>query len=568
MPISMVNAGDTVTGATLAAGDDQQVYGVSNQTIINASAAQHVFDGGAATDTVINNGGIQVGYFNGVSSSSLVGTTINYGGTQIVYGQAQNTIVGAGGTQIVYGSADGTQVSGSGTMVASLPHGSTGQLTHISIAGTPFATGVVGGGQLIVNSGTALSGGYLNASNGIQLAPAVYDYSSGSFVGSYGASINLEFLQYQQGHTFVSFNDATDILTVNASNTTYDIQLSGNYTGVTFTVSSDLPGNDHDIGSVVVSGALTIPVCFAAGTRIATPAGPIAIEEIEPGDLVLTKSNGPKRVRWTGSFRPNKAGEALVLVRKGALGDAMPAHDLRVTRGHSFLINDLLVPIGDLVNGQSILWDDGEPAEVFHVALADHDVLIVEGAFAESYRDDGNRARFHRACGYDLGLQMLPCAPFVTGGAELDAIWQSFADRAHAAPLTNDADLHLIADGNRINPIYVDGGLFSFRIDAPIEQLAIRSRACVPAHIGFRRDVRKLGVALRGCMFASPEGTRSYAFTDVEFDRPDHRAGFHAVEDGAFRWTKGEVVLPERWYSGLSDCEVTLDVHCFSTYPA
>ena len=93
-----------------------------------------------------------------------------------------------------------------------------------------------------------------------------------------------------------------------------------------------------------------------------------------------------------------------MIVRKGALADNVPHHDLRVTKGHSLYIDGVLIPVEFLVNHRSILWDDrAQEVTLYHVELATHDVLLANGAPAESYRDDGNRWLFQNAnSGWDL----------------------------------------------------------------------------------------------------------------------------------------------------------------------
>jgi hypothetical protein len=40
------------------------------------------------------------------------------------------------------------------------------------------------------------------------------------------------------------------------------------------------------------------PVCFVAGTLIATPSGAVPVERLRPGDLVATWDEGAQPVRW------------------------------------------------------------------------------------------------------------------------------------------------------------------------------------------------------------------------------------------------------------------------------
>jgi len=58
----------------------------------------------------------------------------------------------------------------------------------------------------------------------------------------------------------------------------------------------------------------------------------------------------------------------------------------------------VLIPVEFLVNHRSIFWDDNaQEVELYHIELETHDVLVANGAPAESYRDDGNRWLFRNA---------------------------------------------------------------------------------------------------------------------------------------------------------------------------
>ena len=112
----------------------------------------------------------------------------------------------------------------------------------------------------------------------------------------------------------------------------------------------------------------------------------------------------------------------------------------------------MLIPVEFLVNHRSILWDDrAQEVAIYHIELETHDVLLANGAPAESYRDDGNRWLFQNAnSGWGLPPQE-PCAPVLTGGPVVDAVWRRLLDRAGprpGLPLTDDPDLHLLVNGH------------------------------------------------------------------------------------------------------------------------
>jgi hypothetical protein len=275
-------------------------------------------------------------------------------------------------------------------------------------------------------------------------------------------------------------------------------------------------------------------VCFCVGTLIDTPDGEVQVEKLRPGDIVSTAHNGPREVTWVGqgkvlATRGRRSAATPVIVRKGALAPNVPHQDLRVTKAHSLYIDDVLIPVEFLVNHKSIIWDDrAQEVEIYHVELDSHDVLIANGAPAESYRDDGNRWLFQNAnSGWHLPPQD-PYAPVLTGGPEVDAVWRRLLDRAgprHLPPLTEDPDLHLIVDGARVDPEYRHGSLYGFRLPSTPKSVVIASREAVPAELGIARDPRSLGVALR-------QLTVRQGAEFVLLDADDERltAGFHAYE--------------------------------------
>jgi len=142
--------------------------------------------------------------------------------------------------------------------------------------------------------------------------------------------------------------------------------------------------------------------CFLAGTRIATPDGDVAVETLKPGDRVLTHDGRAVPVRWIGRRRiatlfvpePRRP----VCIAAGALGDGLPTRDLRLTPDHALFLDGLLVQAGALENGDTIrrLGPDelGACFEVFHVDTAAHDLILAEGAPAETFLGHIGRHRF------------------------------------------------------------------------------------------------------------------------------------------------------------------------------
>ncbi len=136
---------------------------------------------------------------------------------------------------------------------------------------------------------------------------------------------------------------------------------------------------------------------------------------------MLTQRGAARRIVWIGigrvlATRGQRSAATPVIVRKGALAENVPHRDLRVTKGHAFHIDGVLIPVEFLVNHRSILWDDrAQEVALYHIELGSHDVLLANGAPAESYRDDGNRWLFQNAnSGWNLPPQT-PCAPVLTG---------------------------------------------------------------------------------------------------------------------------------------------------------
>lgn len=174
-----------------------------------------------------------------------------------------------------------------------------------------------------------------------------------------------------------------------------------------------LPPADQDLWVVrtaidrsAVTGRSTTPggvICFAPGTRIATPDGPRLIESLRPGDPVLTRDNGPQEVQWLGHRRMSGARLYAmphlrpIRFRAGAVGMDEPDRDLIVSPQHRMLIrgpraralfnvDEVLVEAADLVNDHTILVDRSlREVTYVHVLLERHNVIWANGLQTESF---------------------------------------------------------------------------------------------------------------------------------------------------------------------------------------
>ncbi len=134
--------------------------------------------------------------------------------------------------------------------------------------------------------------------------------------------------------------------------------------------------------------------CFGHGTLIRTPDGDRAVEDLAPGDLVLTAQGSALPVRWVGrSVVSSLFGDPLrilpVRIRAGALGVNLPVRDLLLSPNHGVHLGDSLVQAGALVNGTSIVRVRDMPIvfTYWHLELDTHALVLAEGVAAESFLD-------------------------------------------------------------------------------------------------------------------------------------------------------------------------------------
>jgi hypothetical protein len=155
-------------------------------------------------------------------------------------------------------------------------------------------------------------------------------------------------------------------------------------------------------GATTPFATYVAPLCFATGTRIATPDGPRPVQTIRPGDPVLTRDDGAQPVLWTGAIpvggTPRAALPAFrpVRIRAHAFGSGRPARDLWLSRQHRLLVggwqaelnfgaDEALAPAAALADGRGIAEVRRDGTWSFHhLLLPRHAILSAEGLDAES----------------------------------------------------------------------------------------------------------------------------------------------------------------------------------------
>lgn len=401
--------------------------GVASGATLQDFSSQTVSSGGRAVDTLVDSESWQVLE----SGGSVTGTILANGGDQALDGGvAVNTTIGSGSWETLYGSS-----VASGSIIQS------GGMTNVGQSNALEGFTVEGGGQLNAYGWAALQGEVK---------------SGGTFeienVASAGAGVAQT--------TDVTVDLGAHLLFGNGlsgqvENDTLLI-TSGGATVESFAIGNLPPnaGGEAPLLQEVTSGYQTYyelddgTPCYCPGTLIATTRGEVAVEDLKIGDRVVTAAGKRRPIRWIGNraysgrFAATNPEVLPVLFRAGSLGEGLPRRDLMVSPLHAMYLDGVLVPAQALVNGVSIVrLQQVDRVDYFHIELKTHDILLAEGAPAESFVDDDSRGMFHNAHEYaerypnERKPAVQYCAPRAEEGPQLEAIRQ----RLNALPVARFA---------------------------------------------------------------------------------------------------------------------------------
>jgi hypothetical protein len=229
-----------------------------------------------------------------------------------------------------------------------------------------------------------LAAGTPAAALSLRAGPAGSIVADGSALGRPGAPVAT----LARCRLMGPYGDAVDILLIDAGGTLAVLPLSPLAAGVDYTLLAvEPPPPDVRLADLVT-------VAFARGTRITLADGqPCAIENLRPGDRVLTRDHGRQPLRHIGRATLRAVGPfAPVVISRGTLGNG---GDLVVSPHHRIFLYlrerapglptaELLVQAKHLCDGETVFVREGGYVDYFSLVFDRHEIIYAEGIPAES----------------------------------------------------------------------------------------------------------------------------------------------------------------------------------------
>jgi len=438
-----ISESDTIIGSLTVADGLAGAEGFHGEgfDLVDSGGSLTVSAGGSAA-VFINSGGSGTVLSGGIAAS----TTIDSGGSLTVSGGvAKSDTVDGSLTVLAGGIASNTMIDSGASLTVSA--GGIALAITINSGGseTVLAGGVVASGLMIFGSGAVLdllsgavvSGGISFPSTGGQLQIGGSAMPSSTISGFVpGDTFDLTSIAFDSSGMANVGTGA--VLQIAEGGNTYDLNLYPAQFYDFFHLASD-----GSSGTLVSES--TTP-CYCRGTLILTEAGELPIEDLAIGDRVVTLSGVARPIVWIGRrsyARRFALGQGHILpvrIAAGALADGVPRRDLWISPNHALYLEAVLIEARDLVNGVSIVQAERvEAIDYFHLELDSHDLIVAEGAAAESFIDDDSRGLFHNANEYRVLYPDAPagparyCAPRRDQGYEVERARTRIARRARLA---------------------------------------------------------------------------------------------------------------------------------------
>jgi hypothetical protein len=169
---------------------------------------------------------------------------------------------------------------------------------------------------------------------------------------------------------------------------------------------------------------------FARGTLIQTVNGEVAVEDLQPGDMINTSTGEPAKLIWIGSssFVPADAGRRMPLVRimADSFGQGRPSSFLTVGPGARVLHTPhhlrseaggtrMLTSVREFVDGVNVIEIvPPTPVRLFHICLDRHAAINAGGLEMETFHPGANATRTVTHSLRDRFLGMFPRISHIT----------------------------------------------------------------------------------------------------------------------------------------------------------
>ncbi len=394
--ISGGDGDDSLLGASgddslFGGADNDSLYGGDNADLLQGDAGNDVLDGGAGTDNMF--GGVGDDSFSGGDGNDSM--TGGSGADTMAGGLGNDTIFFGDGNDVVDGGAGDDLIDDvDAAQIAGFNRVSGGDGNDRIFTGNDADTvfGDAGNDAISGESGNdSLQGGtgvdsMFGGSGRDTISFLDGDASNGEIVDGGGAGDDFDTLDlrgYGWARTEIAYTSPD-----NENGTVTFFDASGVQTG-----------------SLTFTNIEAIIPCFTPGTMIDTPYGARAVESLRPGDLVITKDDGPQLVRWAGRRDLSQTELLLnpalrpVVLAAGSIGPDLPTRDMMVSPQHRILFGgarcellfgeaEVLVPAIQLI-GRPGVGRSAAPTSYIHLMFDRHQIVRSDGLWTESFQPGG-----------------------------------------------------------------------------------------------------------------------------------------------------------------------------------
>lgn len=423
--------GDEINGAdglddviNARAGDDTVVAGFGDDTV-NAGDGNDLIFGNEGEDSLLGNDGND-SLFGDNDDDTLEG---NDGNDKLIGGAGDDILFGDAGDDTLYGDNFAGDLGGQSP--TDTPEAGFGSDTLVLNGGNDQAFGGSGDDEFRVFDGFGsheITGGETGETEGDRIDASAFTEDTTTILESAEAgtisdgSSTMSFREIEQ----IDLGDGDDRVEVVSSSTG---RVNGDDGFDTLVLPDPAPGAAGPVvtvtsetsfpgvpGATTKTGFVTFPdgsrmdfenfeeiLCFTPGALIDTAKGQVKVEDLRPGDHVLTRDHGYQPLAWVGRRDLSAedlaacAAAAPVRIEAGALGANLPDRDLIVSPRHRMLITgaraelmfgerEVLVTAADLMHLPGVTQLAPEATSYIHVMCEAHQIIRAEGSWTESFQ--------------------------------------------------------------------------------------------------------------------------------------------------------------------------------------